>query len=148
MTKESKCVAGCPASPVILTPVPLCALHGLEVAQEVVSGVLSGSLGTARREAARARSLVSLAAVAAPPAKARSRPDRLAKDDARRLFDDRLAALKEGGIERVKPRHFQDIARMAGRSRPWVYMVLGELASAGVLVSDARSDEAGYRFAA
>jgi hypothetical protein len=149
MSRNTRCAARCDASPVILKPVPLCVLHSLEVASEVVPGMLQGSLRLARREAAASRSPGSLAAVAAPPdtvhEDSRPRPTRV---EAERLAAERLAALRARGIERVVPRHFKDIPAMTGRSRPWVYMWLKARVAEGVLVDDTRGGQAGYRFAA
>lgn len=149
MSKEARCAARCGAVPVITKPVPLCALHGLEVAQEVLPGVLRGSLGLARQKAAENRPTGRLEAVAAAPeaAAARGRP-RPTQAEARRLVEARLEALRERGIERITPRHFRDLPAMTGRSRPWVYMMLGGFVDEGVLVPDYRGEQAGYRFAA
>ena len=149
MSKEARCAAKCPAVPVITKPVPLCALHGLEVAQEVVPAVLKGSVGRARREAAAHRLASRLEAVAtAPETASMSPPVRPPQDEAVDLVRARLDALRAAGVEWVTPRHLRDIPQMVGRSRPWVYMVLGGLADEGVLVRDDRGDQAGYRFAA
>lgn len=151
MSKEARCAARCGATPVITEPVPLCVLHGLEIASAVVPGVLQESLGLARREAAATRSPADWEAVAAPPDAVRTGlPDRPrpTREEADRLAAERLAALRAQGVEWISPAHFRDIPAMAGRSRPWVYMWLGDQVDRGVLVDDSRGGQAGYRFAA
>ncbi|MGW2213276.1 hypothetical protein [Streptomyces sp. NPDC001781] len=149
MSKEARCAARCTADPVITKPVPLCALHGLEVAQEVLPGVLRGSLGQARRDAAAHRLTARLEAVAtAPDGASMGPPERLPQAEAQALVEARLEALRAAGVEWVTIRHFRDIPPMAGRSRSWVYMVLGSLVDRGALARDDRGDQTGYRFAA
>lgn len=151
MSKEARCAARCDATPVITKPVPLCVLHGLEVASEIVPGVLQGSFDLARRETAATRSPEDWEAVAAPPDAVRvGLPDRPrpTTEEAHRLAAERLAALRAQGIERILFQHFRDVPAMAGRSRQWVYMWLKDRVDKGVLVDDSRGGQAAYRFAA
>ncbi|QDN64379.1 hypothetical protein FNV66_00665 (plasmid) [Streptomyces sp. S1D4-14] len=60
----------------------------------------------------------------------------------------RLEALRAAGIERMTVQHFRDLSEMTGRSRPWIYMVLGTLVDEGRLVDDSRGGQAVWRFAA
>lgn len=150
MSKELTCAARCGAAPVIVKPVPLCVLHGLEVASEIVPGVLKGTVGKARQDAAANRSPAHLAAVAAPPGTADlpDGPARPTREEAHRLAAQRLDALRAQGLEWVAVRHFRDVPALAGRSRPWMYMWLQARVDDGVLVPDPRGGQAGYRFAA
>jgi hypothetical protein len=149
MSKEARCAARCGATPVILKPVPLCVLHGLEVASEVVPGVLQGSFDLARKQAAASRSPGDLAAVAPPPdtvvMDGRPRPT---TEEANQLAAERLAVLREQRVERVTIHHFRDVPAIVGRSRQWAYMWLKDRVREGVLVDDSRGGQAAWRFAA
>lgn len=134
MTRKLTCVTdGCGASPAITKPVPLCPVHGLEVATQIVSGVLRSAVATARRDAPN---------LTAPP------PVRLPMDEAYRLADAYLAKLKEHGRERFAFRDVKDVVPLTGKSRSWVYAWLEKRAGEGVLVREDRHGQAGYRFAA
>ena len=134
MTRKLTCVAGrCGADPVVTKPVPLCPVHGLEVASQVVSGVLQSAAVTARRNAPN---------LTAPP------PVRLPMEDAFRLADEYLAKLRAQGREHFAFRDVKDVMPLTGKSRSWVYAWLEKRAADGVLVRDDRHGQAGYRFAA
>lgn len=149
MTKEIRCAARCGAAPVIETPVPLCALHGLEVVAQVIPEMMSGAIGAARREVAARRS-PRLASVAAPPGAVSpaGRGGGVLPEEARRLAGERLIALRGAGVERITLAHLNDLPGLVGRSRPWIYTWLGTLVKRGDLVPDPRGGKAGWRFAA
>lgn len=134
MTKKLTCVEGrCGADPVITKPVPLCSVHGLDVASQITSGVLRSAVVAARRNAPN---------LAAPP------PVRLTQAEAYRVADEYLAKLRAQDRERFAFRDVRDVVPLTGKSRGWVYAWLEKRASEGVLVRDDRHGQAGYRFAA
>lgn len=134
MTRKLTCaVNAAHTAPVVTKPVPLCAVCGLEVASQVVSGVLQSAVATARRNAPN---------LTAPP------PVRRSQAEAYQLADEYLAGLKAGGAEWIAFRHVKDVVPITGKSRGWVYAWLEKRAADGVLVRDDRHGQAGYRFAA
>lgn len=134
MTRKLTCAAGrCDGAPAITKPLPLCPLHGLEVASQIASDVFRSALATAHRNAPH---------LTAPP------PVRRTQAEAYRLADEYLAKLKEHGRERFAFRDVKDVVPLTGKSRSWVYAWLEKRASEGVLVREDRHGQAGYRFAA
>jgi hypothetical protein len=123
----------CGAAPVITKPVPLCSVHGLDVASQVVSGVLRSAVVAARRNAPN---------LTAPP------PVRLTQAEAYQVADEYLTKLKAQGREHFAFRDVRDVVPLTGKSRSWVYAWLDKRANEGVLVRDDRHGQAGYRFAA
>lgn len=134
MTRKLTCAAGrCNGAPAITKPLPLCPLHGLEVASQIAADVFRSALATAHRNAPH---------LTAPP------PVRRTQAEAYLLADEYLTGMEDQGVVWFAYADVKGVVPLTGKSRSWVYAWLDKRADEGRLVREDRHGRTGWRFAA